>query len=72
MERQKQIKRMKSRDASRLKFVEETDKSSEEGDKEKRIKGKSWRNRLQIFVVVLSPVNAITARIILPLVGMSI
>jgi hypothetical protein len=72
MERQKQIKQMKSREALRPKIVEETDKSIKEVDKEKRSKGESWKNRLQIFAAVLTPIIAITAQFILPLVGVSL
>jgi hypothetical protein len=72
IERQKQIKQMKSRDALRPKIVEETDKSIEEANKEKQTKGERWKTRLQIFAAILSPIIAITASFILPLAGVSL
>ncbi|KAH7385572.1 P-loop containing nucleoside triphosphate hydrolase protein [Phaeosphaeria sp. MPI-PUGE-AT-0046c] len=67
--RQKQIKQMKSRDALRPKLAEETDKSIKEADQVKRTKGERWRNRLQIFVTVLSPIVGIAAHFLIPLAG---
>ncbi|OAL03081.1 hypothetical protein IQ06DRAFT_218284 [Phaeosphaeriaceae sp. SRC1lsM3a] len=69
IKRQKQIKQLKSRDALRPKLVEETDRSIKEADNAKRTKGERWRNRLQIFVAVLSPMIGIAAHFLLPLAG---
>lgn len=69
VERQKQIKQVKSRDALRPKLAEETNESIKEADRDKRTKGERWRNRLQIFVAVLSPIVGIAAHFLMPLAG---
>lgn len=64
VERQKQIKQMKSREALRPKLAEETNESIKEADRENRSKGEKWKTRLQIFVAVLSPIVGIAAHLL--------